>query len=64
MSRIGNVGKFLTMNLIDRVSTIGSALSSNLDKMTEDEKKNYKQFLQNEVRKLDEQESTTSSSHS
>jgi DNA-binding PadR family transcriptional regulator len=64
MSRIGNVGKFMTMNLIDRVSTIGSTLSSNLDKMTEDEKKKYKQFLQNEVRKLDEQESTTSSSHS
>jgi DNA-binding PadR family transcriptional regulator len=64
MSRIGNVGKFMTMNLIDRVSTIGSTLSSNLDKMTEDEKKKYKQFLQNEVRKLDEQESTTSSNQS
>ncbi|MFL6398354.1 MAG: PadR family transcriptional regulator [Nitrososphaeraceae archaeon] len=62
MSRIGNVGKFMTMNLIDRVTTIGSTLSSNFDKMTEDEKKKYKQFLQNEVRKLDEQESTTTSS--
>jgi hypothetical protein len=30
--------------------------------MTEDEKKKYKQFLQNEMRKLDEQESTTTSS--
>src|SRR4051812_39298484 len=63
MSRIGNVGKFMTMDLIDRVSTIGSRLSSNLDKMTEDEKNKYKQFLQNELRKLHEQESTTSSSH-
>ena len=50
MSRIGNVGKFMTMDLIDRVSTIGSTLSSNLDKMTEDEKKKYKQFLLNELR--------------
>src|SRR5919198_285869 len=62
MSRIGNVGKFMTMDLIDRVSTIGSTLSSNLDKMTEDEKRKYKQFLQNELRKLHEQETNTSSS--
>ena len=27
ISRIGNVGKFMTMDLIDRVSTIGSSLS-------------------------------------
>ncbi len=59
MSRIGNVGKFMAMDLIDRLSTIGSTLSSNFDKMTEDEKKKYKQFLQNEMRKL---ESTTTSS--
>src|SRR5919198_1505136 len=57
MSRIGNVGKFMTMDLIDRVSTIGSTLSSNLDKMTEEEKKKYKQFLLNELRKFQEQES-------
>ena len=54
--RIGNVGKFMTMDLIDRVSTIGSALSSNLDKMTEEEQSKYKQFLQNELRILDKQQ--------
>ena len=52
----------MAMDLIDRLSTIGSTLSSNFDKMTEDEKKKYKQFLKNEMRKLDEQESTTTSS--
>jgi DNA-binding PadR family transcriptional regulator len=62
MSRIGNVGKFMTMDLIDRISTIGSRLSSNLDKMTEDEKNKYKQFLQNELRKLHDQKSITSDS--
>jgi hypothetical protein len=55
MSRIGNVGKFMTMDLIDRISTIGSTLSSNLDTMTEEEKRKYKQFLLNELRKLQEQ---------
>jgi DNA-binding PadR family transcriptional regulator len=61
MSRIGNVGKFMTMDLIDRISTIGSTLSSNLDKMTEEEKRKYKQFILNELRKLHEQESTARS---
>ena len=56
MSRIGNVGKFMTMDLIDRISTIGSTLSSNLDKMTEEEKRKYKQFLLNELRKFQEHE--------
>jgi hypothetical protein len=54
--RIGNVGKFMTIDLIGRISTIGSRLSSNLDRMTGEEKKKYKQFLLNELRKLQEQE--------
>jgi hypothetical protein len=33
-------------------------LSSNLDKMTDEEQNKYKQFLQNELRKLDEQDNT------
>ena len=57
MMRVGNVGKFMAMDLIDRVSTIGSALSSNLDSMTQDERGKYREFLQSELRKLDEQES-------
>jgi hypothetical protein len=44
------------MDLIDRISTIGSTLSSNLDKMSEEEKKKYKQFLLSELSKLQEQE--------
>jgi len=56
MLRVGNVGKFLTMDLIDRISTIGLTLSSNLDKMTEQEREKYKHFLVDELRKLEEQE--------
>jgi len=55
MMRIGNVGKFMAMDLIDRVTTIGSALSSNLDSMTQAERDKYRDFLQSELRKLDEQ---------
>ena len=56
MLRVGNVGKFMTMVLIDRMSTLGSTLSSNLDKMTVQERDKYKQFLLSEIKKLQEQE--------
>jgi DNA-binding PadR family transcriptional regulator len=56
MMRVGNVGKFVAMDLIDRVSTIGAALSSNLDSMTHEERGKYREFLQSELLKLDEQE--------
>ena len=56
MLRVGNVGKFMTMDLIDRMSTLGSTLSSNLDKMTVQERDKYKQFLLSEIKKLQEQE--------
>jgi DNA-binding PadR family transcriptional regulator len=56
MLRVGNIGKFMAMDLIDRISTIGSTLSSNLERMTEQERSKYKQFLKTELKKLDEQE--------
>ena len=56
MLRVGNIGRFMAKDLIDRISTIGSTLSSNLDRMTEQERGKYKQFLMTELNKLDEQE--------
>lgn len=55
MLRVGSVGKFMALDMIDRVSTIGSTISSNLDKMTEQEREKYKQFLLTELNKIDEQ---------
>ena len=54
--KVGNVGKFMAMDMIDRLSAIGLTLSSNLDKMTEQEREKYKQFLVSELKKLQEQE--------
>ena len=54
--RIGNMGRFMTMDLLDRISAIGSTLSSNLDRMTEEEKNKYKEFLVNELNKLSKQD--------
>jgi DNA-binding PadR family transcriptional regulator len=55
MLRVGSVGKFMALDLIDRVSTIGATLSSNLDRMTVQERDKYKQFLLTELKKMDEQ---------
>jgi DNA-binding PadR family transcriptional regulator len=54
--RVGNVGKFMAMDMIDRLSAMGLTLSSNLDKMSEQEREKYKQFLVSELKKLQEQE--------
>lgn len=51
--KVGDVGKFMAQDLIDRVSSLGSALSSNLDKMTKEEKDKYKQFLASELCKIE-----------
>jgi hypothetical protein len=55
MLRVGNVGRFMALDLIDRVATIGSTLSSNLDRMTEQERNKYKEFLISELNKIDGQ---------
>src|SRR5207249_887677 len=53
MLRVGSVTRFAALGLIDRISNLGSTLSSNLDKMTEQERDRYKQFLTTELTKLE-----------
>jgi DNA-binding PadR family transcriptional regulator len=59
MLRVGNIGRFMAMDLIDKASTIGSTISSNLDRMTEEERNKYKYFLLAELRKLGEQKNSS-----
>ena len=54
--RVGNVGKFMALDLIDRISAVGAALSSNLDRMTVQERNKYKDFLITELNKLEGRE--------
>jgi len=56
LMRIGNVGKFLAMDVLDRVTSMGVMLSDNLDKMTKAEKEKYKKFLLGELKKLEGKE--------
>jgi len=53
MFRVGSVGKFVAMDLLERVINIGSSLSSNVYNMTKEETGKYKKFLESELQKLE-----------
>jgi predicted transcriptional regulator len=52
--RLGNVGRFVAMDLLEKMSTIGSILSSNFANMTNEETRRYRKFLESELKKIDE----------
>ncbi|HWY33738.1 MAG TPA: PadR family transcriptional regulator [Nitrosopumilaceae archaeon] len=53
MFRVGNVGKFVALDLLERVTSIGNSLSSNVSNMTKEETGKYKKFLEAELQKLE-----------
>ena len=54
--RLGNVGKFVVMDLLEKISAMGTILSSNFTHMTDEETKKYKHFLELELKKIQEKE--------
>ena len=54
--RLGNIGRFVALDLLDGISNIGGTLSTNVNKMTEQERNRYEQFLKSELRKVDQQQ--------
>jgi DNA-binding PadR family transcriptional regulator len=59
MLRVGTIGKAVATDLVDRVITIGTALSSHTETMSDQDRLKYRQFLLSELKKLDGQESKT-----
>lgn len=51
--RLGNVGKFVAMDILEKISTMGTILSSNINNMTNEETQKYRKFLESEIKKLD-----------
>ncbi len=51
--RLGNVGRFVALDLLEKISSMGSILSSNLTNMTDEETQKYRKFLQDELNKMD-----------
>ena len=50
--RLGNVGRFVALALLEKISSMGSILSSNITNMTHEETQKYKKFLQDELDKM------------
>jgi hypothetical protein len=44
------------MDILERMSMMGSSLSSNVIKMTKEETQKYRKFLEAELKKLDEKD--------
>ncbi len=53
--RLGNVGRFVAMDLLEKIFSMGSVLSSNITHMTDEETRKYKTFLENELKKINQQ---------
>jgi len=52
MIRVGSIGRFVAMDLLERITSIGNSLSSNVSNMTKEETTRYKKFLESELHKL------------
>lgn len=50
--RVGNVGRFIAIDILERVKIMGTMLSSNVSNLTKDEATRYKEFLQGELEKI------------
>ena len=53
MFRIGTVGKFVAMDLLERITSIGNSLSANVSNMTKEDTRKYKRFLESELQKIE-----------
>jgi len=55
--KMANVGKFMAMDVLERVTILGNLLSSNATSMTNHEIEKYTKFLESELKKIKEKNS-------
>jgi DNA-binding PadR family transcriptional regulator len=55
--KMANVGKFMAMDVLERVTILGNLLSSNVTNMTNHEIEKYTKFLELELKKIKEMNS-------
>ena len=55
--KMANVGKFMAMDVLERVAILGNLLSSNVTSMTNNEIEKYAKFLESELKKIKEKNS-------
>ena len=52
--RLMEMGKFMGMDILERITILGNLLGSNVEKMTEHETTKYKKFLESELKKIND----------
>ena len=52
--RVGSIGRFVAMDVLERVTILGNLLSSNVEKMTNQETQKNKTSLESEITKINE----------
>tara|TARA_B110000014_G_scaffold8092_1_gene5787 strand:- start:123 stop:623 length:501 start_codon:yes stop_codon:yes gene_type:complete len=52
--RVGSLGRFVAMDVLERVTILGNLLSSNVEKMTNQETTKYRKFLESELQKVND----------
>ena len=52
--RLGNVGRFVAIDIIEKITSMGALLSSNASNITKNETERYRKFLKTELKKLNE----------
>jgi len=52
LSRLGSLGKFVAMDIIEKITSMGALLSTNASDMTKNETERYRKFLKSELERL------------
>ena len=52
LSRLGSLGKFVAMDIIEKITSMGALLSTNASGMTKNETERYRKFLKSELERL------------
>ncbi|MEM1950467.1 MAG: hypothetical protein QXI43_00325, partial [Candidatus Nitrosocaldus sp.] len=54
MMHFSTLSMFIAKDILERITSLGSMLAANIDKMTQQERERYREFLLAQLRKLDE----------
>ncbi len=52
--RVGNVGRFIALDVLDRITSMATMLGENMDRISKADRAKYREFLLRELKKLDE----------
>lgn len=53
LSKLGNAGRFVAADVIERIASIAAILGQNAARMTEEDAERYKQFLRDELARME-----------